>query len=646
MTGAGCGSTERGTTDDVTPRESRHGAGPLLVVGALGVVFGDIGTSPLYAMRTVLGEGDDLSTTTVYGLTSLVIWALVLVVTVLYVGLLLGVDNEGEGGLLALVALLRRTSAGVRAGAVVSVVGMVGAAMFLGDSVVTPAISVLSAAEGLEVASPSLEPLVLPIALVILLGVFVLQRLGSGRIGKLYGPVMLVWFLVLAAGGVGSLLDDPAAVAAISPHWAVRFVLDDPLAGFLSLGAVILAVTGAEALYADLGHFGRRPITVAWLCLVLPALVLAYLGEAAAVVRDPSAASDPFYAVVPDWATIPVLVVATLATVIASEAVIAGAFTVLHQAAGLGFFPHLRTRHTSTERPGQIYVPAANWALAVAVLGVVLAFRSSEKLAAASGVAVSATILDTVSLYLALDPARTGRVSARLLVGALCFVLMLLFFAASVPKIASGGWLPIGIGIVVFLVMSTWWSGQRRLARARRAEEVSADELLRQARSAPPRRTPADAVFLTEDSSVAPLGLRIMVEGLRVLPERAVLLSWHVEDTPAAPAHETAVAVDTFDGRHEGFLAVDVTLGYLERLEVVHVLEQARRQAPEVLEGLDPDRAYYVVSDAIPRISSRSSMARWRQRLYLLIDRLATDRVEQLRLPRDRSVVMGREFDL
>ena len=607
---------------------------PLLVVGALGVVFGDIGTSPLYAMRTVLGEGDDLSRTTVYGMTSLVIWALLLVVTALYVGLLLGTDNDGEGGLLALVALIRRTSTTQRAAAAASIAGMVGAAMFLGDSIITPAISVLSAAEGLEVASPSLDVAVVPIALMLIAGVFVLQRVGSGRIGGVYGPVMVVWFVVLAAGGIASLVEDPGTVTALSPSWAVRFAVADPLTAFLCLGGVILAVTGAEALYADLGHFGRRAITTAWLCVVLPALVVAYLGEAAAVVRDPAAAGNPFYAVVPGWATIPVVVLATMATVIASEAVIAGAFTVLHQSAGLGLFPYLRTRHTSTRHAGQIYLPAANWALAVAVLAVVLLFRSSDRLSSAYGVADGATILVSASLYVALVRGVRRAVAVPLL------GVVLLLFAATMPKLLTGGWLPVATGTAAFLVMSTWWTGSRRLATSRHRLEVPASELLEQMAKERPKRVPGDVVFLTHDAEVAPLALRVLVHQVHAVPARVILLSWHVEDTPSARAHEAAVDVATYGDRDAGVLAVDVTLGYRDRLDVEHVLAEAD------LDDFDPDRAFYVVSDPIPRLTRGGGMARWRQRLFLVIDRLATDRVEQLALPRDRSVVVGRELEL
>jgi KUP system potassium uptake protein len=629
------------------PTHPRRGTA-LALVGALGVVFGDIGTSPLYAMRTILGESGPLDRASVYGVTSTVVWSLLLVVTMLYVGVLLGASNEGEGGLLALLGLLRRSSVRSRTAVAVTILAMAGAAMFLGDSVVTPAISVLSAAEGLKVASPRLGVVVLPVALAILVFVFLLQRLGSGGIGKIYGPVMVVWFAVLALGGTSSLVKDPGVVSALSPYWAVHYFLHDPATAFLSLGAVILAVTGAEALYADLGHFGRAAITRAWLFIVLPALVLSYLGEASAVLRDPSGAANPFYAVVPGWATIPVVVLATLATVIASEAVIAGGFTVLHQAGGLGLFPFLRTRHPSPEGGGRIYLPAANWALAVAVLLVVVGFRSSERLAAAYGVAVASTILATTLLFLTLDRRRARRLTVRQVLAGTGLVVMATFFAATLPKVVAGGWVPVGIGALVFVVMWTWWGGQRRLAEARKGSEGSPDDVLQEITGDPDalNRVPGTAVFLTADRDVAPFALRVAVEAVRSLPEHVVLLSWRVADTPSAPAHETDVEVDTFGDGCEGIIGVDVTLGYRERLVAKDVLTKACELEPDLLAGVDTDAALFLVSEPIPTIARHCGMAIWRQRLFLLTDRLTTDRVEQLSLPRDRTIVIGREFHL
>ncbi|NUR06047.1 MAG: potassium transporter Kup [Nocardioidaceae bacterium] len=626
------------------PPSSRHPA--VLVVGALGVVFGDIGTSPLYAFRAILGEGDPRDPVMVLGMCSLVIWSLLLVVTALYVGLLLREDNDGEGGLLALLALLRRSHLQGRRLRWAVLLAMAGAAMFLGDSVITPAISVLSASEGLTVASPAFEPWVVPVALVLLAGVFVLQRIGSGAIGRFYGPVMVVWFAILAVFGVVALAGNLTALRALEPWTAARFVVADPAVAFLCLGSVVLAVTGAEALYADLGHFGRSAITRSWLVVVLPALVVAYLGECAYVLEHPSAAAEPFYAVVPEWARIPVLVVATLATVIASEAVIAGGFTVLHQAGGLGLLPFLRTRHTSARQGGQIYVPSANWTMAVAVLGVVLLFRSSEKLASAYGVAVSVTIMVTISLYLLLTRARRADGDRwRTAAGFAMLLVMAWFVAAAVPKVPSGGWLPTGIGIVLLLVMWSWVSGRHDLQAALRGEEVPVSDLLDRASGDGTRALPGAGVYLTDRADVAPLALTALVERWQTMPTTTVLLSWRVEDSPSAPAHEAAATVRRFDGPVGRVLAVDAVLGYQERLDVEHVLGEARRQEPEMCEALDLDQATYFVSDEIPRPGGRWPV-RWRHRLFQLVDRLSTDRVEQLALPRDRTVVLGREVRL
>jgi KUP system potassium uptake protein len=635
------------TSDSATGSSSPAAVAPL-ALGALGVVFGDIGTSPLYALRSILDEAGSTTQVDVYGVTSLAVWSLVMVVGVLHVGVLLSADNEGEGGILALASLLRRGASGGRAAGAVVITAMVGAALFLGDSILTPAISVLAASEGLEVAAPSFAHLVLPLALLILVGVFFLQQVGSGKIGVAYGPVMLLWFLVLGAGGAASIAHDPSALEALSPTWAVRFLADDPLTGFLTLGAVVLVVTGAEALYTDLGHFGRRPIAVAWWALVFPCLVLAYLGEGSAVSRDPSAAGNPFYAVVPSWATVPVLVLGTCATVIASEAVIAGAFTVLHQAAGLGLFPDLDTRHTSSHHPGQIYQPAANWTLAVCVLAMVLLFGSSQRLAAAYGVTVSATVVLTVCLYLAWAARTRPRPWVRLVLGSLTGLAAGVLFAATLPKVASGGWVPGVLALVVFLLMQTWWSGRRRLASQLRSQEEDAGRLVATIGSHRSRLhgVGGDIVFLTHDAAVAPLALRAMVDTAGLLSGRVILLSWEVQDTPAASGDETSVRVRTFGDDVCEVVGVDVVLGYRERLDVHHILEEAVRTEPDLLEDLDPRRALYVVSDPIPQLSGRSPLATWRCKLFLAMDRLARDRADQLSLPRGRTVVIGREVEL
>jgi KUP system potassium uptake protein len=617
-----------------------------VAVGALGVVFGDIGTSPLYAMRAVMSTlgGGSRNPDLVYGVTSTIIWSLVLVVTVLYVALLLRTDNEGEGGLLALVALCRRSTRKSRVAVTVTLVGMVGAAMFLGDSVVTPAISVLSAAEGLDIAAPSISTYILPIALLILAGIFAVQRFGSGRIGNAYGPVMLVWFVILAVFGVRGLLEDPAALQALSPSLAVGYLAGHPATAFVSLGAVVLAVTGSEALYADLGHFGRPAITKAWLWIVLPALTIAYLGEAAAIVSDPAGASNPFYAVVPGWATIPVLVLATCATIIASQAVIAGTFTVLHQAAGLGLLPVLRTRHTS-DNPQQIYMPAANWTLAVLVLAVVAGFGSSSSLAAAYGLAVSVTILVTTSLYIVLQLLRGARI--RALATLPLALVVAVFLAANAPKVASGGWLTLGIGAVATVLMVVWWAGQRRLDAARRRDEIPIPDLLDRVLEAdePLHDVGGSAVYLTPDSAVAPMAFDTLVCRQRIVHDVDVVMAWRVLDTPSAPEHNQ-VDVEVLSEQRVNVVRIEAVLGYHDRPDVLQLLRQAREKAPDCLEALDVEKTIVFASLPVPVLTRRKTLRRWPQRLFVAMDRLATDPVEQLSLPRDRTVLFGVELEL
>lgn len=624
-----------------------EGSLPLIGLGALGVVFGDIGTSPLYALKAILEDSGAVGRDDVYGVTSLVVWALVAVVGVLHVAVMLTADNDGEGGVLALAALLRKGMSPGRTRVIVSIAAMVGAALFLGDSILTPAISVLSASEGLEVAAPSMSHLVVPLALVILAGVFLLQPVGSGRIGVAYGPVMLTWFVVLGAGGAASIVQDPQVLAALSPTWGIAFVAQHPATGFLTLGAVVLVVTGAEALYTDLGHFGRRAIAVAWWSVVFPALVLAYLGEAAAVLRDPGNAGNPFYGVVASWATIPVVVLGTFATIIASEAVIAGAFTVLHQAGGLGFLPDLRTLHTSRRHPGQIYQPAANWTLAVAVLLMVVAFRSSERLAAAYGVTVSATVVLTVVLYVAWAARQRPRPAVRLALGLVTGLLATVLFAATLPKLVVGGWVPAAIGAVVFGLMHTWWTGEGRVATRLREEELSADELAGViADDDGLRHLDGHVVFLTHDAQVAPLALRALIDTTRLVPEHVVLLSWDVDDRPSADPDEGSTRIHSLGDGDWDVVGLDVRLGYAERLDVRHLLQEALESDPECLPDLDVDRALFVVTQLQLTTSRDAPWATWRQRVFLAMERLARDKADQLSLPRERTLVIGRELEL
>lgn len=631
--------------------------GALALVGALGVVFGDIGTSPLYAASAVVatarGAGVEADRTFVYGMTSTILWSLTLVVSILYVRLFLRTDNDGEGGLLALLGLLRRTLGGEREGhggahrkrratVAFTVLGMLGAAMFLGDSVITPAISVLSAVEGLEVVEPSLARLVVPLALAILAGLFLVERFGTRVIGRLFGPVMVLWFATIAACGVRGVVETPEVLVSVSPHWVVLFFIDHPAAAFLSLGAVVLAVTGAEALYADLGHFGRRPIARAWAFVVFPALALSYLGQGGHLIASPEAADNPFFSLVPGPVTIPVVVLATLATIIASQAVVSGAFSVVHQSGRLGVLPPLRTVHTSPANSRQIYLPAVNALLAATVLLIVVTFRSSAALASAYGIAVTLTISITTVVYLAHAWTARRRLTGPMVVAGAILVVVLVFLAANLAKVGTGGWLPLTIGALVFVAMATWWVGQRQINRGRLALETTVqrvEDVLEAHGSVV--RTPGTAVFLSRHSGVVPIALRTMVEQNHALQRHVLLVSWTTADRPVVPSGERCRVTVVGD---EGVVQVIATYGFRERPRIGRLLEQARAAAPEALRDVDPSTVTYFVSLAAPRINPRSRMPRWAQRLYLGLYRLVPDPVEALDLPRERTIMLSRDL--
>jgi KUP system potassium uptake protein len=615
----------------------------------MGIVFGDIGTSPLYAASTTFGAAGAAKTGPsadyVLGSTSAIIYSLILVVTVLYVRFLMRADNKGEGGLLALFGLLRRSKLTPRTLAVFTVVAMVGAAMFLGDSVITPAISVLSAVEGLEVVQPGLAKIVVPIAVVILIGVFALQRFGTNAIGRLFGPIMLLWFLVLAVTGVASILHDPMALQALSPHWVILFFIQQPSTAFLALGAIVLAVTGAEALYADLGHFGRAAITRAWLWVVFPALVLNYLGQASLAIRHPADAATSFFGLVPAWGQLPMVILATLATIIASQAVISGTYSVIYQAWRLGLFPSFRVLQTSSKNIGQIYIPAINTILAVAVLAVTVGFGSSASLASAYGIAVTTTISITTAIYIAWLWKKALRPAFTISCAAVILVIVLAFLAANLPKAASGGWLPLGIGSVVFVVMATWWVGQSRIKIGRRRGEMPLSELenLLTGRKGVPYRVPGDGVFIARSSTIVPVSLISMVTQSSVLHQRAILLSYSTADVPTTVGSEGRISVQILPF---GVVQVIAKIGFRETPNMTELLTEAHDVDKVALADFAASRATYFVSTPIPRYNPRSKMFRWSQILFLAIDRIAPDPLDVIELPRDKTIVLGREIPL
>jgi len=618
-------------------------AGLPLIIAAIGVVFGDIGTSPLYTLKEAFSGhyGLDSSHDTVLGVLSLAFWSLMLVVTLKYVTIIMRADNEGEGGIMALMALAQRTLRhGSRSAYVVGILGIFGASLFFGDGVITPAISVLSAVEGLEVAAPGLAPFVVPITIVVLLGVFAAQRFGTERVGRIFGPITTLWFLSLAAIGVWNLLAEPEVLKALNPWWALNFFVEHSWQGVFILGAVVLAVTGGEALYADMGHFGAPPIRHAWYFFVLPCLVLNYLGQGALVLAHPEAVANPFYQSVPGWALYPMIVLATMAAVIASQSVITGAFSVSRQAMQLGYIPRMRIMHTSRDTIGQIYIPGINWGLAVMVIGLVLAFRSSSNLAAAYGISVSATMLiDTLLLALV---ARSLWPRARGWILALCvpfFLIDLAFVIANGAKLAQGAWFPVVLGIVLFTLMRTWRRGRELLS-----EEVARDGLpvatfIPALMISPPVRVPGTAIFLTTNLGTTPQAMLHNLKHNKVLHERNVFLNVQVLQVPYVAASRR-VSVGTLG---DGFHALTLRFGFMETPDVPATLGQF------CLAGkisFDPMDTTYFASRETIVASAHKGMPVWRDKLFAFMHRNAAPASGFFRIPGNRLVELGAQVEI
>jgi KUP system potassium uptake protein len=621
-----------------------HGAGPLaaLSLAALGVVYGDIGTSPIYALRESLhgAHGVPPTAANVLGLLSLIFWALIIVISVKYLAFVMRADNCGEGGMIALTALVTPVSARERRRhPVLVMVGLFGASLLYGDSMITPAISVLSAVEGLEVATPVFSRYVIPITVVILVGLFAVQSRGTARIGSVFGPVMLLWFATLGVLGAAQLVQNPGVLAAVNPAHGVRFFAENGWQGFVVLGSVFLVVTGGEALYADMGHFGITPIRLSWFGFVLPALLLCYFGQGALVLRDPAAAEHPFFHLAPGWATIPLVVLTTLATVIASQAVISGAFSLTRQAVQLGYLPRMDIEHTSETQIGQIYIPGLNWLLMLACIGLVLGFGSSSRLAAAYGVAVTTDMVFTTILFAVVARSRwKWGLPAVLGLASLFLVVDLGFWGASLLKIPSGGWFPLVIAAAVFTVMTTWSTGRGVLAERIAERTLPLPRFLDGLRAAPPVRVPGTAVYLARNTAAVPQAL---VENLRhnkVLHERVVLLGLRTEGVAYVPEAERvhveplAPSVYRVVARH----------GFAEDPEVPPLLERLRGAGLEIV----PAESTFFLGRETLLATNRPGMALWRERLFALLSRNARRATKFFRLPPDRVCELGSEIEL
>jgi KUP system potassium uptake protein len=615
---------------------------PGLLLGAIGVVFGDIATSPLYSMQQAFGkEGIAPRHDNILGLLSLVFWALVLVISVKYVLFVMRADNHGEGGMMALAALARNAvRRHRRARWWVVMLGLAGAALFFGDSVITPAISVLSAVEGLKLASPGFGRWVLPIGAVIIVMLFLLQKRGSTLVGTLFGPVMTLWLLSVAALGVHGLLRHPEVLAAADPYWAVRYMLHNGFKGFASLGAVVLVMTGGEALYADIGHFGSLPIRLAWFGLVLPALLLGYAGQGALLLADASAAQHPLYSLVPRALLYPMIVLATAATVIASQAVISGTFSMMRQGIQLGYLPRSRVEHTSDDMEGQIYLPAVNFLLFAAVMVAVLGFRSSDRLAGAYGIAVSGTMLLTTLLFLVVARMRWRWGPLRL--GAFGLVYVLIdgaFFGANLLKLPDGGWFPVVLALAMMAVMTVWRRGRQLVNRQLHAEGEKLVDFIGHLQDEPPLQAPGTAVFLTGNREWVPQALRHNVEHNHVLHERNVVLTVDGLDHPRAIGDDRG----EIEELEHGFWRVTLRFGFAEHIDVPARLRQLKFDP-----ALEADKAvWFLGHDKVNAEDDKSyRMARWRARLFAWMARNATPATTYYGIPSRRLIEIGARIDL
>ena len=614
----------------------------MLALGALGIVYGDIGTSPLYALRECFGGHYSiaLSRDNVLGVLSLITWSLILVISVKYLAVVMRADNRGEGGILALMALAgsRRVAAGHSRSLIIAL-GLFGSALLYGDGVITPAISVLSAVEGLEIITPLFQPYVLPITITILVGIFLVQRVGTARVGAIFGPIVALWFITLAALGIRGILMDPSVLEALAPQHAVSFFLDNGWHGFLILGSVFLVVTGGEALYADMGHFGRRPIRLAWFSLVLPALLLNYFGQGALLLSNPKAIEHPFFRLAPEWALLPLVMLSTVATVIASQAVISGAFSLTRQAVQLGYLPRVAIVHTSAREIGQIYVPVVNWMLMVSVIGLVLGFQRSTNLAAAYGIAVTSTMVITTLLLFVVQ--REQWKWPLYLAGPLTvfFVLIdLAFFGANFLKVLQGGWVPLAMGALIYIMMDTWKRGRQLLGEKYIAVALPLDLFLMDVARHPERRVKGTAVFMTSNPEGTPPGLLHNLKHNKIVHDRVILLTVLVDEVPVVPESERL----EWSELGHGFYRIILHFGFMQDPAVAAALE------PVQLPGLSfnmMETSFYLSRESL-FATAQPGMAIWRERLFIWMSRNALSATAFFGLPPNRVVELGAHITL
>ena len=613
-----------------------------LAIGAVGVVYGDIGTSPLYTLRLCFtADGPlELTPTHIVGILSLIFWSVMIIVTLKYAMLIMRADNQGQGGILALMALALQKSGSKRQQAIILLLGVTGAALFYGDGMITPAISVLSAIEGLKVATPLFEPYIVPITAAIVIALFSVQRHGTASVGAFFGPVVCVWFVVLAILGLIQITQHPGVLRGLSPHYAIAFFIERPVVAFVTLGAVVLAVTGAEALYADMGHFGRGPIRLSWFFLVFPSLMLNYFGQGALLIRDPAAIDNPFFRLVPDWGLYPLVILSTLATIIASQAVITGAFSLTRQAVQLGLCPRLEIRHTSESEIGQIYIPQVNWLLLVCILVLIYGFRSSDNLASAYGIAVTGTMMiDTIVAFVVARSHWAWRLPKAGLIFGGFLIVDFLFVSSNLLKIVDGGWFPLAIGWLIFQLLVTWQRGRKILVTQLRDIAVPLDGFLTRVTDKHPVRVPGTAVFLTADANNVPFCLLHNLKHNKVLHQRVILLSVTTESVPVVHERDRIEIEDLGKGVHR----MRVHYGFAESPNVPRVLAAAAERMGFAFNMMDI--SFFLGREKLVP-SKRPHMSGIRERLFIWLQRNAVSATDFFRIPSNRVVELGAQVEV
>ncbi|APS32071.1 MULTISPECIES: low affinity potassium transporter Kup [Pectobacterium] len=613
---------------------------PAVTLAAIGVVYGDIGTSPLYTLRECLSGqfGFGVEPDSVFGFLSLIFWLLVLVVSLKYLTYVMRADNAGEGGILTLMSLAGRNTSD-RMTSVLVIMGLIGGSFFYGEVVITPAISVMSAMEGLEIAAPSMDSYIVPLSIVVLTLLFIIQKHGTGSVGKLFAPVMLIWFLTLGVLGARSIIANPEVLQALNPMYAVRFFIEYKAVSFFALGAVVLAITGVEALYADMGHFGKFPIRLAWFTVVLPSLVLNYFGQGALLLKNPEAIKNPFFLLAPDWALIPLMILATLATIIASQAVISGVFSLTRQAVRLGYLPPMRIVHTSDMESGQIYIPAINWMLYIAVVIVIVSFEHSSNLAAAYGIAVTGTMVITSILFctVAVKNWLWNRYLAWVLLAGL-LIIDVPMFLANVVKILSGGWLPLALGMVMFIIMTTWKSERFRLLRRLHEHGNSLDAMIASLEKTPPTRVPGTAVYFSRATRVIPFALLHNLKHNKILHERVVLLTMRTEDAPYV-LNARRVTVEQLSPT---FWRVIANYGWRETPDVEEVFQRCWQDG---LTCQMMETSFFMSNESLI-IGERPWYLRLRGKLFMMLSRNALRAADQFEIPPNRLIELGIQVEI